>query len=613
MTTMRVLLVLLAVGLAPSAAAQSWQLVWSDEFDVPGAPDPANWEHELGGGGWGNQESQAYTNSLDNSRVEGGVLIIEAREESLGSNEYTSARLLTRDRASWTYGRIEARIKLPEGQGIWPAFWMMPQDSPYGGWPTSGEIDVMEYLGHETNRVHGTIHYGGGDIGHRYTGTSYTLASGTFSDEFHTFAVEWEPHEIRWYVDDVLFQTQTTWTSAAGAYPAPFDQPFFLILNVAVGGLWPGYPDATTSFPQRMEVDYVRVYEDADLYPQVTFSGPEDGATVDAGSTIELAASGSEGIEQVEFLQGDGVLAVDTEAPYTAEIAGVVDGCYTLSARATNDAGAATTTESVQVTVGAGCPDASQTPYLMVPTPIPGAVEAEYYDLGGSDIAYRDLTPDNLGAGIRQLEGVDIQPSRDFRGGYDVSALSAREWTTYTVDIAEAGTYRVQARVAGSIGGTIRLSLDGNDLLGDVSIPPTGGDATYATVLRNSMVELPAGRHILRIDFRSGGFVLNRLMFTPVSSTATGEAADQRDVELRVEPNPAVTHTDVSFELAEAGSAEVVVYDAVGREVTRIASGWRPAGQYTVTLDVGTLAPGVYLCTLTASGAVRTARLAVTR
>ena len=608
----RWLLLSLFVGLAPCAAAQNWQLVWADEFGTPGAPDPAKWDYDLGGSGWGNQESQLYTNSLDNARVEDGMLIIEAREEQVGSNAYTSARLVTRGRASWKYGRIEARMKLPEGQGIWPAFWMLAEDSPYGGWPTSGEIDIMELLGHEPNRVHGTLHYGGGTLGHRFTGDSHTLATGTFTDSFHTFAIEWEPREFRWYVDGEMVLKQLSWTSAAAPYPAPFDQPFHLLLNVAVGGLWPGYPDATTTFPQQMQVDYVRVYQDATLYPQVTLDGPAN-STVDAGATVELAASTtSEGVTKVEFLQDDGVLAVDTEAPYTAEIPGVVDGCYALRVRATNDAGYITETEPVPITVGDGCPEDSRAPYLMVPAVIPGAIEAEYYDLGGANVAYRDFTEANTGNGIRQLEGPDTQISRDTGGGGDLTSLSAREWTTYTVDIAEAGSYLVRARVAGSVGGTMQLSLDGKDLLGDLAISSTGGDITYGTVLRET-VELPAGRHVLRIDFRSGGYVLNRLLFTRAGSTEAEGGVEDGTIGLRLSPNPAVAHTDVIYELAKAGRAEVAVHDMVGREVLRLDSGWQSAGEHTLALDVESLAPGVYLCTLTTSGARRTARLIIAR
>jgi beta-glucanase (GH16 family) len=270
----RSILLAVLVAAASGASAQNWQVVWADEFDEPGAPDPARWAYDIGGGGWGNQESQFYTNRPENVRVEGGALVIEAREEAYNGNAYTSARLVTRGTAAWIYGRIEARIQLPQGQGIWPAFWMLPTNSPYGTWPAGGEIDVMEFLGHDTDRVYGTLHYGGGELGHRSTGTNYTLASGTFPDAFHTFAVEWEPRRMRWYVDGQLYQTQVSWTSAGGPYPAPFDSPFHLLLNVAVGGEWPGYPDASTVFPQQMLVDYVRVYQDADAYPQVSLDAP---------------------------------------------------------------------------------------------------------------------------------------------------------------------------------------------------------------------------------------------------------------------------------------------------------------------------------------------------
>ena len=353
--TRLLLLSLVVAASVGTASAQDWQVVWSDEFDVPGPPDPANWIHETGGDGWGNQELQYHTDRIENSRVEDGVLVIEARQETFNGRDYTSARLVTRDRAAWQYGRIEARIKMPEGQGIWPAFWMMPQDSPYGGWPTSGEIDIMEFLGHETDRVHGTLHYGGGALGHRYTGTSFTLNSGTFVDDFHTFAIEWEPRAVRWYVDGELYQTQTSWTSAAGGYPAPFDNPFFAILNLAVGGQWPGYPDETTTFPQRMEVDYVRVYRDADAAPTVTLDGPASGATAETGATVALAATASEGAN-VEFLQAEGVLGKAAAPPYTLDVAGVTDGCYALRARATNGAGYVTETEPVEIVVGRAAP-----------------------------------------------------------------------------------------------------------------------------------------------------------------------------------------------------------------------------------------------------------------
>ena len=255
---------LLAVwGLSLPVSAQ-YQLVWSDEFE--GATlDLSRWEPMVGNGcpnlcGWGNNELQYYR--AQNATVAGGMLTISAKEESFAGNDYTSARLRTKDLASWKYGRIEMRAKLPTGKGLWPAFWMLPEDNVYGTWAASGEIDIVELVGHEPNRVHGTLHYGGESPDNAHSGNSYTLGNGTFNDDFHVFALEWEENEMRWYVDGVHYATQTAWWSAGGAYPAPFDQHFHLLLNVAVGGDWPGDPNGSTQFPQELVVDYVRVYQD---------------------------------------------------------------------------------------------------------------------------------------------------------------------------------------------------------------------------------------------------------------------------------------------------------------------------------------------------------------
>jgi beta-glucanase (GH16 family) len=241
----------------------NWQLVWADEFEAPdgSAVDPAKWSFETGGGGWGNGELQYYTDRLDNAYIEDGALVIRAQREDYGGSRYTSARLVTTNKGDWLYGRFEIRARLPYGKGIWPAIWMLPTDWEYGGWPTSGEIDIMELIGIEPERVYGTIHYG---KPHTSSGDHYSLPAGqVFADGYHVFALEWEPGEMRWYVDGYHYQMQTQWftSSTKGTFPAPFDRRFHLILNLAVGGAWPGYPDETTVFPQYMRVDYVRVYQ----------------------------------------------------------------------------------------------------------------------------------------------------------------------------------------------------------------------------------------------------------------------------------------------------------------------------------------------------------------
>ncbi len=241
-------------------------LVWSDEFNAVQL-DPEVWFFESGDGsqygipGWGNNELQYYLPA--NASLENGLLTIEARSESTNGFNYSSARINTRDRFAFRYGRIEARIRLPGGQGLWPAFWLLPQDDDhYGTWAASGEIDIMEAVnlgGAGGNQVYGTIHYGGPSPANVFSGESY-LVPADATAEFHTYAIEWDVAEIRWYVDDVLYSMRNTWYSSGGPFPAPFDRPFYILLNVAVGGNFPGNPDASTVFPVTMEVDWIRVY-----------------------------------------------------------------------------------------------------------------------------------------------------------------------------------------------------------------------------------------------------------------------------------------------------------------------------------------------------------------
>lgn len=267
---MPALLLLLSALPAGARAQTGWTLVWADEFDGPkgSAVDAAKWTAETGGGGWGNEELQHYTGTTKNASMDGaGSLVIRAIRETLprrfrcwyGRCRYTSARLITKNKFTQAYGRFEARLQVPAGQGLWPAFWMLGADIDTARWPDCGEIDVMENIGREPSTVHGTLH-GPGYSGAGGVGASYTLPQGRrFADDFHTFAVEWEPGAVRWYVDGTLYQTRTPRDLPAGSRWV-FDHPFFLLLNVAVGGRWPGGPDAATVFPQAMRVDYVRVY-----------------------------------------------------------------------------------------------------------------------------------------------------------------------------------------------------------------------------------------------------------------------------------------------------------------------------------------------------------------
>lgn len=272
--------------------ASDWKLVWSDEFDGD-AIDRKRWDFDRGNGfynydaqvwisGWGNGELQYYTDEPENASVVDGMLRIRALKESRDGCGYTSARLKTRKRDGGAlfnkkYGRFEVRAKLPTGQGIWPAIWMLPQDDKYGTWASSGEIDLMEARGQQPGKVLGTLHYGSRWPANAHSSREFTFAEGSGIDEFHVYALEWQPGAMRWYVDGGQYAEQSFWWSSSttrdgqgappkaeselNAWPAPFDQPFYLILNLAVGGQFPGKPDKTSKFPAEMVIDYVRVYD----------------------------------------------------------------------------------------------------------------------------------------------------------------------------------------------------------------------------------------------------------------------------------------------------------------------------------------------------------------
>lgn len=255
------LIVALFAGCKPNPAG-NYQLVWADEFDYTGLPDSSKWSYDTVGNayGWGNNELQYYTRGrIENARVENGLLMLTALREEMAGRNYTSARLITKGKGDWLYGRVEVRALLPTGRGIWPAIWMLPTDWEYGGWPDSGEIDIMENVGFDPDTIVASAHT-----------KTYNHVAGTqknakifipdCSDTFHVYALEWEPQQYRVYVDDKHYFTFKNEGTGPGEWP--FDKRFHLLLNVAVGGNWGGQQGINdTIFPQSMQVDYVRVYQ----------------------------------------------------------------------------------------------------------------------------------------------------------------------------------------------------------------------------------------------------------------------------------------------------------------------------------------------------------------
>jgi beta-glucanase (GH16 family) len=432
----RTTLVALLAASAGSVAHAQWSLVFQEEFDGSSL-NLSNWEPMIGTGtayggqaGWGNNELQYYTNLSSNIVVSNGTLKIIARQQSFGGQPYTSARLRTLNKVDFKWGRVEGRIKLPSTQGIWPAFWMLPTGSPYGGWAASGEIDIMESTG-LADRMHGTIHHGGQWPSNTSNGGSIQTGL-DYSADFHTFAIEWDPAQIRWYLDGVQYYSvnASTWFSSTAPTNdrAPFDSTFHLLLNVAVGGNWPGNPNASSVFPQTMEVDWVRVYR----REQIGYSGQ--------------------------------------------------------------------------------------------PTIIPGQIESEHYDLGYPGEAYNDSDYGNNGSALR-TDDVDIEICTE--GGHNVGWLRTGEWLEYTVDVAAAGEYLLEARVASqSTGGQFRIDSDGTDLTGPVTAPITGGWQTWQTV--STPVTLEAGPQVLRFAKlgTTGEFNINWLRLTQVGGCSAADLAE---------------------------------------------------------------------------------------
>jgi beta-glucanase (GH16 family) len=572
---------LLALALTAAIAGPAfatYSLVWVDEFNGTSL-DEANWTPDIGTGcpdlcGWGNNELEYYR--AENVTVTDGNLVITTRDEPFGGADFTSGKITSRNKQSFLYGRVEMRAKIPTGGGMWPAFWMMPQDDAYGGWAASGEIDIMESA-NATTSVSGTLHFGGSFPDNVYSGGSYTLGGANFADAFHLYAVEWEPDEIRWYVDGVLYSTKTSaeWYSdnAPGNPRAPFDQEFFLILNAAIGGNYTGCTDPsciTASLPQEFLVDYVRVYADiVNDAPTVSITAPSSGGSLPPGDiAIEAEAADTDGtIARVEFYDGFTYLGEDTTAPYALLWASVPDGCYEVVARAIDDLGAVTT-DAADITVGTGC---GQEPFLGSAFEFPTTVQAEDFDAGGAGVAYRDADPSNNGGQYRPSEAVDIEATTDVGGGFNVGWLNPGEWLEYTVLVPVSGEYTFDVRVASqSAGGAFHLAFNGTNETGDIAVPVTGGWQAWTTV--SATATLTVGTQVMRFVPTTDGFNVNyfEVASVPVGVLASGPPAGA--VLFPCRPNPFNPSTTISYSLDDRRGVRLGIYDVSGRLIKMLVN-----------------------------------------
>ena len=629
--------------------SQCYQLVWSDEFDYTGLPDSLKWTFETGGHGWGNNELQYYTDRIDNAEVKDDILIITAKEESYEGNDYTSARIITYyNDHSWQYGKIEARMKLPYGQGIWPAFWMLGNGIFEGpGWPACGEIDIMEMIGgtNNDNTIHGTVHWDS-DGSHAMYGTGYTLDSGIFADDFHVFSVEWDENEIVWEMDDIQYHV----IDITPAGLSEFHNDFFIILNLAVGGNWPGIPDETTVFPQTLEVDYVRVYSTSDylkingknevvkgesnltysvIYDEdyiynwsvpegVIILGESDSSAIQVNwgcnsGSIECAITTNCGdytaVKEIDVVNNSitgAFFLQDTEMQFkVSEVEGAsytweVPNGIIMSGQGTNSIIADLTSEGqISVIIQSTCGIDTVSKYIYAfgklpyPNPdqphiLPGTITATEYDYGGEGLAYHDIEADNQGPGPRQDEGVDTEYNDN--GQPNVGWIISGEWLEYTIKVDKPGTYYVYARVAtnNTSGGPFNVLINNEIKLTSETITNTGAWDAFEKIYLGE-IEIFDTDTTLKLDFETGGFNISSIVFSDEEPIIERIEVKEQHNDYFIYPNPANDYISIQ------GIEEIYsysIFDISGRKIIN----QKNTGN---TINISHLRKGIYFVLFT--------------
>lgn len=466
-----------------------WQPVWCEEFDYEGLPDSEKWFYDVGGSGWGNNELQYYTKEdLDNASVSDGTLKITALLESMGGKNYTSARLVSKYRGDWLYGKFEIRAKVPSGNGTWSAAWMLPTQYEYGAWPRSGEIDIMEHVGYDPDKIHGTIHTGA--YNHNLnTQIGYTKTVPDASTEFHTYTLIWEPHFMEIFVDGDSYgrfgynPLMNVGTENSDAWP--FDQEFHMILNLAIGGMWGGVKGVDDSlFPHTLEVDYVRVYQkDYQGMDKEAPSVPENITLLDTtASTIQFKWDHSEDdvmVKEYLVLVNDVPVGATTLNAYTIKDL-EQDTQYKIDVQAVDFKNQAS--EPISVT------------FSTESLPQIGRIEAESYDY---------------------QEGVVREETNDTDGDKHVTWLNTNDFMEYQLYVPETGTYKVTYRVASEKQGEIKLY--GKSVLPlSTTIVPNSGSYDIWINVESDTFDLTEGIITFRVRVTGDGFNLNYFTFTKI-------------------------------------------------------------------------------------------------
>lgn len=463
-----------------------WQPVWCDEFEYVGLPSSSLWNYDVGGGGWGNAELQYYTNAdIDNAYVANGYLTIEAFQESIGGRDYSSARLITKNKGDWTYGKIQIRAKVPGGKGTWPAAWMLPTDWEYGGWPDSGEIDIMEYVGYDQNTLHATIHTGAFNhsIGTQ-VGKARTIQN--METEFHVFEMEWEPNVIRFYINGYNFYTVSyDPDSSANVEPWeawPFDKDFHLLLNLAFGGNWGGATgiDATLD-NMKYEIDYVRVY-------QKDYAGMD----TEAPSAVTNLRVISENPSKV-FVGWD-VATDDVMVEYYEVYVNDV-----LLENSTHNAVNILPSSEADVVV------------KVIPVDFAGNKGLEQTLTVAAPQA--PTTADRIEAeSFVAMSGVQTEDTQDSTGVLNVGYIDNGDYMSYVIEVTEAGQYQMKARIASQSNGASFNLLQDNSLIATLTSSATGGWQTW-TDAYSSTFNLEVGTYTFKIQATGDGWNINYFDF----------------------------------------------------------------------------------------------------
>ncbi len=611
---------IIAISQIVIAQKSCYELVWSDEFEG-NALNLSTWNIEVNDNGGGNNELQYYTARPENLRVENGNLVIEARKEVYLTRQYTSARITTQQKKSFTYGRIEARMKLPYGKGIWPAFWMLGESISSVGWPNCGEIDIMEMVGGGTNDAitHFTLHWGPStSTGHPSYGKSYKLPSGILADDYHVFAVEWDKNKITGWIDNVQYFVMNITDAGLEA----FHKNFFIILNLAVGGNWPGNPDNTTVFPQKMYVDYVRVYKKTADY---SFNGKTEVMENESNLTYTIndysdslqyrwilplgVSKMSEEADKIQLKWGcnsdtlklvvkgkcdSSVISkvVSLKKPKISGKQWVNEGATNLTYQVDSLPGATFIWES---TDGINLVGGTNSSRAMVNVNKEGWLKVkvttscnEYADsinirFGDGQFPYPDankpnpipgtIVAANFDAGGEGIAYHDVDKGNkggiyrtnedvdleSYDNSYTIGWFDYGEWVEYTIQVAETGTYRGTFRVASQTGGgSFSVYVDNQLIANRVKVGATGGWSTFQSISVDTL-KFTEGIHVLKV-LSYGGFNLGKMTFTKLTDV---ESAETEKFTLDIYPNPAIN--EIFIRLSSNITANCAVYNMHGQ------------------------------------------------